>query len=171
MARFRLVPERSSLAIDARSNVGPIRWEATGLQGGFDLVEGGPETVDAPKARWAELELPVDNLSSGNPLYDAELMRRIDARTYPTAQVALRHVDPVGTGNRYQLQGDLTFHGVTRLLTGTVEIAFPASDVALVYGEKVIDIRDFDVPSPAVLMLKILPDVRVRMSLEAEREG
>ena len=171
MARFRLVPERSSLAIDARSNVGPIRWEATGLQGGFELVEGGPETVDAPEARWAELELPVDNLSSGNPLYDAELMRRIDARTYPTAQVALRHVDPVGTGNRYQLQGDLTFHGVTRLLTGTVEIAFPAADVALVYGEKVIDIRDFDVPSPAVLMLKILPDVRVRMSLEAEREG
>jgi hypothetical protein len=34
MARFRLVPERSSLAIEARSNVGPIRWEATGLQGG-----------------------------------------------------------------------------------------------------------------------------------------
>ena len=33
-----------------------------------------------------------------------------------------------------------------------------------------IDIRDFDVPFPAVLMLKILPDVRVRMSLEAERE-
>jgi polyisoprenoid-binding protein YceI len=80
-------------------------------------------------------------------------------------------VDSVGTGNRYQLQGDLTFHGVTRLLTGTVEVAFPATDVALVYGEKVIDIRDFDVPSPAVLMLKILPDVRVRMSLEAERDG
>ena len=60
---------------------------------------------------------------------------------------------------------------MTRLLTGTVEIAFPATGVALVYGEKVIDIRDFDVPSPAVLMLKILPDVRVRMSLEVEREG
>jgi polyisoprenoid-binding protein YceI len=171
MARFRLVPDRSSLAIDARSNVGPIRWEATGLQGGFELVDDGPEPVDPGKARWAQLELPVDSLTSGNPLYDAELMRRIDARTYPTAQVALRHVDPVGNGNRYQLQGDLTFHGVTRLVTGVVEIAFPASSVALVYGEKVIDIRDFDVPSPAVLMLKILPDVRVRMSLEAEREG
>jgi polyisoprenoid-binding protein YceI len=171
MARFRLVPERSSLAIDARSNVGPIRWEATGLQGGFELVEDGPETVDPRKARWAELEVAIDGLTSGNPLYDAELMRRIDARTFPTAQVALRHVDPVGTGSRYQLQGDLTFHGVTRLLTGTVEIAFPASGVALIYGEKVIDIRDFDVPSPAVLMLKILPDVRVRMSLEAELEG
>jgi polyisoprenoid-binding protein YceI len=171
MARFRLVPERSSLAIDARSNVGPIRWESTGLRGGFELVEDGLEAVDPRKAQWAELEVSVDSLTSGNSLYDAELMRRIDARTYPTAQIALRHVDPVGTGNRYQLQGELTFHGVTRLLTGTVEIAFPASGVALVYGEKVIDIRDFDVPSPAVLMLKILPDVRVRMSLEAEREG
>jgi polyisoprenoid-binding protein YceI len=159
------------LAIDARSNVGPIRWEATGLQGGFEVVEAGLEAVDPRKVQWAELELTVDRLTSGNPLYDAELLRRIDARSYPTARVALRHVDPVGTGNRYQLQGDLTFHGVIRALTGTVVIAFPDADVALVYGEKVIDIRDFDVPSPAVLMLKILPDVRVRMSLEAEREG
>jgi hypothetical protein len=171
MARFRLVPDRSSLVIDARSNVGPIRWEATGLHGGFEVVEAGLGAVDPRKVQWAEVELPVDGLTSGNPLYDAELLRRIDARAYPTAQVALRHVDAVGTDNRYQLQGDLTFHGVTRPLTGTVVVAFPAPDVALVYGEKVIDIRDFDVPSPAVLMLKILPDVRVRMSLEAEREG
>jgi polyisoprenoid-binding protein YceI len=159
------------LAIEARSNVGPIRWEATGLQGGFEVLESEREAVDPRQVKWAELEVTVDSLTSGNPLYDAELLRRIDARTYPTAQVALRHVDPLGTGHRYQLQGDLTFHGVTRPLTGTVEIAFPATDVALVYGEKVIDIRDFDVPSPAVLMLKILPDVRVRMSLEAGREG
>jgi polyisoprenoid-binding protein YceI len=171
MARFRLVPERCSLAIDARSNVGPIRWEASGLRGGFEVGHDDVAGVDPRKVEWAQLEVPVDGLSSGNPLYDAELMRRIAARTYPTAQIALRHVDAVGTGSRYQLQGELTFHGVTRLVTGTVEIAFPAPGVALVYGEKVIDIRDFDVPSPAVLMLKILPDVRVRMSLEAEREG
>ena len=171
MARFRLVPERSSLAIDARSNVGPIRWEASGLRGGFEVVEAGAEAIDPAKVEWAELEMSVDSLTSGNDLYDAELMRRIDARTYPTAQVELRHVDPLGASNRYQLHAELTLHGVTRQLTGTVVIAFPATDVALVYGEKIIDIRDFDIPSPSVLMLKILPDVRVRMSLEAEREG
>ncbi|HZQ78134.1 MAG TPA: YceI family protein [Acidimicrobiia bacterium] len=171
MARFRVVPERSSLTIDARSNVGPIRWEASGLRGGFSVVGNGPEGVDPGKVEWAELEMEVENLTSGNQLYDAELMRRIDARTHPTARVTLRHLDPVGTGNRYQLDGELTFHGVTRRLTGTVVVAFPDADVALVYGEKIIDIRDFDIPSPAVLMLKILPDVRVRMSLEAEREG
>ena len=171
MARFRLVPERSSLAIDARSNVGPIRWEASGLRGAFEVMEAGPDAIDPRKVHWAELEVSVDTLTSGNQLYDAELMRRIDARVYPTATVALRHVDSVGAGNRFQLQGDFTFHGVTRLLIGTVDVAFPTADVALIYGEKVIDIRDFDIPSPAVLMLKILPDVRVRMSLEAEREA
>src|SRR5438132_9262359 len=76
MARFRLVPERSSLAIDARSNVGPIRWEATGLQGRFEVVES--EAVDPRQVNWAELEVSVDSLTSGNPLYDAELLRRID---------------------------------------------------------------------------------------------
>lgn len=158
------------MAIEARSNVGPIRWEASGLRGGFEVV-GGTEAVDPAKVEWAELEMSVDSLTSGNQLYDAELMRRIDARAHPTARVALRHIDPVGAGNRYQLHADLTFHGVTRQLTGTVVVAFPDTDVALVYGEKIIDIRDFDIPSPVVLMLKILPDVRVRMSVEAEREG
>ena len=159
------------MTIDARSNVGPIRWVASGLSGGFEVIEGGTESPEPVKAEWADLEVSVGGLTSGNQLYDAELMRRIDARVHPTARITLRHADPVGVENRYQLDGDLTFHGVTRRLSGMVVIAFPNTEVALVYGEKIIDIRDFDIRSPAVLMLKILPDVRVRMSLEAERES
>lgn len=163
------MPERSTLAIDARSNVGPIRWEAVGLEGGFeaDVGEGG---IDVGQPVTARLTVAVDRLTSGNSLYDAELLRRIDARSHPLAVVELRHVDPLGGTNRFQLQGDLTFHGVSRPVTGTVAVAFPKSTVVLVYGEKVIDIRDFDISSPSVLMLKILPDVRVRLSVEAERE-
>ncbi len=37
-------------------------------------------------------------------------------------------------------------------------------------GEQVFDIRDFDVPSPTVLMLRIYPDVRVHLHVEAELE-
>jgi hypothetical protein len=34
-------------------------------------------------------------------------------------------------------------------------------------GEHVFDIRDFDVTVPSVLMLRIYPDVRVELQLEA----
>ena len=37
-------------------------------------------------------------------------------------------------------------------------------------GEEVVDIRDFGIASPTVLMLRIYPDVRVRLHVEAEPE-
>ena len=41
----------------------------------------------------------------------------------------------------------------------------------IITGEQVFDIRDFAVPSPTVLMLRIYPDVRVRLHAEAELES
>ena len=67
--------------------------------------------------------------------------------------------------------GDLSFHGITREVSGTVAVEAPDGDTIVIEGDQVFDIRDFDVPSPKILMLKILPDVRVHMLLRAERES
>ena len=169
MSSFRVVPDRSSLIIQARSSVGAINWEATGIEGAIvaDVHEG---TVDLEAPAHAKLEMAVDNLHSGNALYDAELLQRIDARRYPTTTVELRDLASV-TGSRYRATGDLSFHGITREVGGTVSVDVRDDDALIVEGEQVFDIRDFDVPSPKILMLKILPDVRVHMLLLAERES
>jgi polyisoprenoid-binding protein YceI len=168
LTSFRVVPERSSLIIQARSNVGAINWEATGIEGAID-AEVHDGTVDMVARPTAQLEIAVENLRSGNKLYDAELMQRIDARRYPTTAIELRELTPV-TDSRYRASGALTFHGITREVTGTVSVEGDA-DRLVVEGEQVFDIRDFDVPSPKILMLKILPDVRVHLLLLAERES
>jgi len=169
MTAFRVVPERSSLIIQARSNVGAINWEATGLEGVIEteLDDGDLDLASKPKAR---LELVVDKLQSGNKLYDAELLQRIDARRYPSTMVELRDLAPVTSG-RYRAAGDLTFHGITREVIGTVSVETEGEERLLVEGEQVFDIRDFDVPSPKILMLKILPDVRVHLLLLAEKDS
>jgi polyisoprenoid-binding protein YceI len=165
--RFTVVPERSTVTIEARSSVGPIQWEAAGAEGWVEaeLVDGAIDTSITPKAN---LELAVRNLRSGNTLYDAELMRRIDARRYPVTTVVLTQAS--GDASRYQLIGDVTFHGVTRQLRGSVLAEIDAGGGLVVTGEQTFDIRDFRVPSPTILMLKIFPDVRVRLRLEAARE-
>ena len=71
---------------------------------------------------------------------------------------------------RYSVSGDLTFHGVTRPRDGTVNVEVGADRRLVVTGEQVFDIRDFDVPSPTVLMLRIYPDVRVHLHVEADLE-
>jgi hypothetical protein len=169
MTRFRVAPDRSVVAIEARSSVGPILWQAEGAQGWVDAhIEG--DIVDVSNQPSAHLELPVRNLRSGNTLYDAELMRRIDARRFPTTVVELREALALGDPARYEVRGEVTFHGVRRALHGTVAATLDAGRVLRVEGDQIFDIRDFNVPSPTILMLKIFPDVRVRLRLEADPE-
>ncbi len=54
-------------------------------------------------------------------------------------------------------------------VTGAVSVG-SAGHRLVITGEQVLDIRDFAIPSPTVLMLRIYPDVRVRLQVEAEPE-
>jgi PadR family transcriptional regulator PadR len=167
LRRFRLDPERSAVLIDVRSTVGPISFGTIGLSGSVEaaLVDGVLRTDVSPVGR---LSIDVTGFNSGNRLYDAELQRRIDARRFPTASVELRECAPSGSGSRYHLAGELTFHGVTRRAEGTVTVEALSDDRLVIAGEQVFDIRDFAIPSPTVLMLRIYPDIRVRLHAEAE---
>jgi DNA-binding PadR family transcriptional regulator len=166
--RFGLIPDRSVILIEVRSNVGPISFGAIGLTG---WVEAGVRdgAIAAEPAPSAHLELRVDELRSGNALYDAELLRRIDARRHQTATIDLLRCSAAGDGH-FQLAGNLTFHGVTHAVDGTVVVTMPSADTLEATGRQAFDIRDYAVPSPTVLLLRIFPDVQVQLHVEAERE-
>ncbi|MGH9038786.1 MAG: YceI family protein [Acidimicrobiia bacterium] len=166
---FRVVPDRAAVVFVARSNTGPITFGATGIEGSIAAeVERGTVSIRIPPA--ARLAVPIEKLTSGNQLYDAELLRRVDARLFPQAVVELQNVSPVGTTGRYHVEGELTFHGVTQSMEGTVSVAFPSPDRMVVEGEQVLDMRHFHITPPTVAMLRIYPDVRVQLHLEARIE-
>jgi DNA-binding PadR family transcriptional regulator len=168
-SRFRIVANRSAVMINARSSVGPITFGAIGVQGHLEAAVVGRKVCPEPQPS-AHLEIDVEQLRSGNTLYDAELLRRIDARRHPTVTLDLQGCTPVGSSGRYLLHGEVTFHGVSRPLDGTVTLAMPSDRRLVVRGEQVVDIRDFGIASPTVLMLRIYPDVVVGLQIEAELE-
>jgi DNA-binding PadR family transcriptional regulator/polyisoprenoid-binding protein YceI len=167
--RFRLVPGRSVVLIEARSTVGPISFGAMGISGtvDVDVVDGEIVATNRPTAH---VEVPVSELRSGNRLYDAELLRRIDAKRFPVVTLDLHECTKVGVANRYRLDGSVTLHGVTREVEGTVVVTFPDDGTLIVSGKQVFDIRDFGIASPTVLMLRIYPDVTLRLQIEGERD-
>jgi PadR family transcriptional regulator, regulatory protein PadR len=167
--RFHLVPGRSAVLIEVRSSAGPITFGTMGISGSIEavVVDGVLRTDVAPSG---SLSIDVAGLNSGNKLYDAELLRRINVRRFPTVQVELRQCATSGPGTRYRLAGDLTIHGETRPAEGSVNIEAPSDRRLVITGEQVFDMRDFNIPSPTVLMLRIYPDVRVRLHAEAELE-
>jgi len=168
--RFQVASDASAVVVRARSNVGHIAFATNEIQGTIeaDIDPQGVVSTDGPRAL---VEVDMGTLASGNTLYDAELRRRIDARRFPVAVLELRQVDRVSGTNRFQLDGDVTMHGVRRAVSGSVSAEFPSADTIVVAGEHVFDIRDFDLPPPATMMLKIYPDVRVELRLEAHAEA
>ena len=169
LSRFRVVPDRSVVLIEARSSVGPMRFGAIGLTGYVDaLVRDGEICTDVQPT--GHLEVALGALSSGNSLYDAELLRRVDARRFPRVTLDLTESTPLSNADRFRLSAEVTFHGVTRPLFGTVDVSLPSKHKLVVTGEQAFDIRDFEIASPTVLMLRIYPDVRVNLHVEAELE-
>lgn len=177
--RFEVAPDRSSLVVEARSNIGPIAFITTSLSGWIEAeLYDGLVGEDPPPA--AHLETRVTDLASGNALYDAELLRRIDARRYPTVRLDLSSCRRMGVGNCYGIDGDVTMHGVTRHLSGAVTatilessrrplIGASTNDRRLIIaGEHVLDIRHFNMAIPSRPMLKLYPDVRLHLRLEAD---
>jgi YceI-like protein len=167
--RFAIVPDRSRVWIEARSSLHPIHSTTSGLDGWLEVeIAGGRVAASETTRGW--LELAVDLLSSGNPINDREMRRRIDARRYPTITGELTGIEDADDGG-YQVRGDLTFRGVTRSYQGPMDIV-PLDDGSLrLEGERVFDIREFGMQPPRILMLRVYPDVSVRVSIVAEKRG
>ncbi|MCA1648450.1 MAG: hypothetical protein LC797_24315 [Chloroflexi bacterium] len=99
MAMYRIDPQRSMVTVDARSSVHPIHSEASDLEG---LVEAevADGRLDPSTPATMRFELSVDRLKCGNPLYDEEMLRRIDSRRFPTIVGEAREVQSVGKDGR-----------------------------------------------------------------------
>jgi hypothetical protein len=169
MARFRFDPDRSAVTIEASSSVHPIHSRTEGVEGFVDLnVRGDRAAVPAHPAGGISLE--VARLSSGNPLEDRELKRRIDARRFPTIEGRLTEMQETGTAGHYRVRGDVTFKGVTRAYDDGVTVTVVDGDTVRLEGSTTFDVRDFGMEPPRILVLRVHPAVRVSLDAYAVRE-
>jgi len=163
--RYVVVPSQSRVWIDARSSLHPIHSQTDGLEGWLDA---DPE---AHRVTGGEVALPVERLSSGNPLYDREMRRRVDVRRYPSISGRLTAMVPTGQDGRYRVRGEVTFRGVGRDYEDEMELRVRDDGDIEVEGQRVFDIRDFGLEPPRILALRVYPDVSVRVSIVAARDG
>jgi polyisoprenoid-binding protein YceI len=174
VVRFTIDPDRSKVWIRATSSLHPINAETAGLEGWFeaDVLNGrGGRRIDLTVTPRARLGLPVAKLSSGNPLYDREMRRRVDARRFPTITGELTAMKEISNGGRYLVGGDLTFRGVTQSYEDEMTLSMPDPHLLHLEGERVFDVRDFGMEPPRVLTLRVHPEVRVTVAIVATTSG
>ena len=164
MATFKFTPE-SVMEIHANSSVHPIHGETHEIRGeASGEVRDGEIVLDPMPTGY--FEIPIDALKSGHRLQDMEMRRRVEAKKYPTIRYDLKEV--AGGPERFEVSGELTFHGVTRPFTEEVTARIE-NGVLRAEGEHTIDIRDFDVKPPKILNLQVYPEVRVVVRLVGQQ--
>jgi polyisoprenoid-binding protein YceI len=165
LIRYTLDSVRSCIWVSGRSSLHPINTETRGITGWFEAATRADGSLDLEQGVTGELELAVERLTSGNQLYDRELRRRIDARRYPTIAGRLTHIVPAGPHPQYDVTGEVSFHGKTRTFEHGMRIEVHNDGIAL-SGEDVFDIREFGMKPPSMLMVRVYPEISVRVELQ-----
>ena len=172
MARYQIVPGQSTVSIDARSSIHPINSRTTASRATSTLEVPGRRQINLTVPPAGELSFPVEQLRSGNPLEDRELRKRIDARRYPTIAAAhLKELKPTGRDGRYLVQRRSHVPRRDTRLRGRDEHHVPSTTTRSgSRASRRFDVRDFGMEPPRILMLKVEPEVDVRVEIVAEKE-
>ncbi len=167
---YTLVPERTAVVLDVSTSLGPITFGANGIEGFIEAVveDGAIDAATSPPA--AHLELLVNRMTSGNSAWDSELHRQIGARRYPTAYLDLYAASPLDRPSSFRVHGEVTLRGATVPAEGVVVAELPEPGLLVVSGEDSLNISDFGIPPPSLFMIKIDPEVKIRLYLEARAE-
>ncbi len=165
LIRYTLDSVRSCVWVSGRSSLHPINTETRGITGWFEAATRPDGSLDLDQTVSGELELAVERLTSGNQLYDRELRRRIDARRYPTIAGRLTASPPAGPHPDYVVTGEVSFHGKTRTFEHGMRIEVRDDGITL-GGEDVFDIREFGMKPPSMLMVRVYPEISVRVALQ-----
>ena len=169
MAKFEPVSGRSELSLEAESSVHPIQASTTDLEGFFEaeLLDNGQ--LDLSVAPSGRLEIYIESLESGNKLIDRETQRRLKIRRFPSIIAEIVKVDEADENGHYHAAGNLTFHGETQRLENELVVKQLDERTIELSGEITVDVRDFGVEPPQLLMLKVYPEVKATLKVVAER--
>ena len=170
MATYLVLPRESPVTIDAESSMHPVRASSLALTGSVEFELGDDGRPDLGRPYRAELSLALDSIRSGNRLQDREMHRRLYFRRHPDVVVEVIEVTGSGGDQQYHATARLTVRGITREVEADIRLAVDG-DCLIVDGERVIDMRWFGVDPPRLLVLKVRPEVLVRVRVTARRQG
>jgi polyisoprenoid-binding protein YceI len=168
--KFRVNTGKSTVKVGLRVNLHPSHIDANALSGVIEceVDDQGNPLLDHPYS--AELTLPVEAIKSGNGLQDREMRRRFDAGRYPTITARVTKGEALEGAGRYRAAAQLTMHGQTREISGDVELHVDGTTMTI-DGQQVVNVKDFGIDPPRLIILKVEPDVDLQVHIVAELQS
>ena len=124
---------------------------------------------------WVNAQVEATSIDTRNKLRDAHLRSAafFDVNKYSTITFTSTHVEPV-SGQDYKVTGNLTLHGVTRLITFDVHYRGQSSMMDVRAGlsaSATINRHDFSLGQGAAVRLAASSMVTIEIDLEAVQQA
>ena len=168
MARFEVVPAESRLWVRAHSSIHTIECISKGIEGFIEAEMKEDGRFDTAGDSSAQIEVPIQSLTTGNLIYDREIYRSVGARLNPLVTGELVFLSEAADAASYEITGELTFRGLTRTYTDHMTLDCRTPGRIQLEGECRIDLTDFSFEPPRFMMLRVHPEIDVRMLLVAD---
>ena len=153
---------RGTLSFDARATLGAFTGSTTAVTG---TMTGGSDVRDVR----GHVEARVATFKTGNGLRDKDMMKAMDADSFPVLRFELRGVSEqhqAADSAVVSLSGQMTLHGVTR------DVAIPAlvrfgKDGVQVTATFPLNVRDYGVTRLSRMLgaFKMNPDIVVHVDV------
>jgi hypothetical protein len=154
--RFEIDTSTASIVFAASSSVHPIRTVGS-VSGWITVCVSGDGLAESQELE-GYLEVPIGELSSGNPLIDREMKRRVDPGVHPVIRANLEETLDID-GNRATITGTIEFLGASTLVEGEIDLL--PGPVLVGTGE--FDMGWWGLEPPRLLMLRVDPIVTVEI--------
>lgn len=156
--RWEIDPSDSLVTFRASSSVHPIH--AAGVGSGWFQATIDESGFAANTTLNGRFEVPIADLSSGNPLVDREMRRRVDSTAHPRIVAEIETTENT-RGDTASVTGTIVFLGVETLVEG---------ELRLLPGPRLTGVGEFDVrwwglEPPRLFMLRVDPIVTVEIDL------
>ena len=154
--RFEIDETTASVVFAASSSVHPIR--SVGSVSGWIEAAVRDDAFAEDQALEGHLEVPLNGLSSGNPLIDREMKRRVDSGVHPAINANIEGTLRVD-GNQATITGTIDFLGASTLVAGEV-VVLPGPRLV---GTGEFDVRWWGLEPPRLFMLRVDPIITVEI--------
>ena len=164
--RYSVSRTDSVLTFAAKSTLHAVNGKNTMLDGYIEagLNEDGKLIFDPLPVM--HLDFLVEQLRSGNTVLDQQMWKLIDSKRFPRITADLRTLVPTDAPFRFTGTGDITLSGRVKRYAG--DIAFSVRGTDLIFeGDLDVDIRDFGLTPPNLLIIRVDPVVKVHLHLVA----
>jgi len=153
---------RGALSFDAKATLGAFTGTTSTLTGSINAAS------DVRDVR-GQVEAQVASFKTGNGLRDKDMMKAMDADSFPTMRFELHGVSlqsESGDSVVVSLSGKLAIHGVTRDVSVPAVVHF-GKDGVQVTGSFPLNVRDYGVTRLSKMLgaFKMNPDIVVRLDV------